>query len=293
MAQRPIWRGYLQLSLVTCPVAMYAANHDRGSLHFNLINPKTGNRVRMITQDAETEEELSRKDLVKGYEFKKDTYVIVTDQDFESARVQSSTTMKVDKFVDIASIDPIYYDASYYLAPDGKAGKDVYAVLRDAVANTGKMGLARVVIARRERAVGIVPMGKGLVAHTLHEERDLNNAHEVFDDSPGGKSDAEMVTLATQLIERQTGEYDPADVEDRYEARLRDVIDAKLKGEGVPPMDEEEPDRDNVIDLMAALRQSLGHDKKTDKKSSEPKKAAPKKSAAKSEAKRSAPRKRA
>jgi DNA end-binding protein Ku len=293
MAQRPIWRGYLQLSLVTCPVAMYAANHDRGSLHFNLINPKTGNRVRMITQDAETEEELSRKDLVKGYEFKKDTYVIVTDQDFESARVQSSTTMKVDKFVDIASIDPIYYDASYYLAPDGKAGKDVYAVLRDAVANTGKMGLARVVIARRERAVGIVPMGKGLVAHTLHEERDLNNAHEVFDDSPGGKSDAEMVTLATQLIERQTGEYDPADVEDRYEARLRDVIDAKLKGEGIPPMDEEEPDRDNVIDLMAALRQSLGHDKKTDKKSSEPKKAAPKKSAAKSEAKRSAPRKRA
>jgi DNA end-binding protein Ku len=290
MAQRPIWRGYLQLSLVTCPVAMYAANHDRGSLHFNLINPKTGNRVRMITQDAETEEELSRKDLVKGYEFKKDTYVIVTDEDFESARVQSSTTMKVDKFVDIASIDPIYYDASYYLAPDGKAGKDVYAVLRDAVANTGKMGLARVVIARRERAVGIVPMGKGLVAHTLHEERDLNNALEVFDDSPGGKSDAEMVALATQLIERQTGEYDPADVEDRYEARLRDVIDAKLKGEGIPPMDEEEPDRDNVIDLMAALRQSLGQNKKT---ATEPKKAAPKKSAAKSEAKRSAPRKRA
>ena len=119
---------------------------------------------------------MSRKDLVKGYEFKKDTYVILTDEDFESARVESSSTMKVDKFVDIASIDPIYYDASYYLAPDGKAGKDVYAVLRDAVAKTGKMALARVVIARRERAVGIVPMGKGLVAHTLHEERDLNNA---------------------------------------------------------------------------------------------------------------------
>lgn len=292
MAQRPIWRGYLQLSLVTCPVAMYAANHDRGSLHFNLINPKTGNRVRMITQDAETEEELSRKDLVKGYEFKKDTYVILTDEDFESARVESSTTMKVDKFVDVASIDPIYYDASYYLAPDGKAGKDVYNVLRDAVEKTGKMGLARVVLARRERAVGIVPMGKGLVAHTLHEERDLNNAADVFDDADG-KNDAEMVKLATQLIERQTGKYDPADVEDRYEARLRDVIDAKLKGEGIQPMDEEAPDRGNVIDLMAALRQSLGSDTKTEKKSAEPKKAAPKKSAARSEAKRSAPRKRA
>ena len=292
MAQRPIWRGYLQLSLVTCPVAMYAANHDRGSLHFNLINPKTGNRVRMITQDAETEEELSRKDLVKGYEFKKDTYVILTDEDFESARVESSTTMKVDKFVDVASIDPIYYDASYYLAPDGKAGKDVYNVLRDAVEKTGKMGLARVVLARRERAVGIVPMGKGLVAHTLHEERDLNNAADVFDDADG-KNDAEMVKLATQLIERQTGKYDPADVEDRYEARLRDVIDAKLKGEGIQTMDEEAPDRGNVIDLMAALRQSLGSDTKTEKKSAEPKKAAPKKSAARSEAKRSAPRKRA
>jgi DNA end-binding protein Ku len=294
MAQRPIWRGYLQLSLVTCPVAMYAANHDRGSLHFNLINPKTGNRIRMITQDSETGEELSRKDLVKGYEFRKDTYIILTDEDFESARVESSGTMKVDKFVDISSINPIYYDASYYLAPDGKAGKDVYAVLRDAVGKTGKMALARVVIARRERAVGIVPMGEGLVAHTLHEERDLNNAADAFDDIPAGKSDPEMVRLATQLIERQTGEYDPADVEDRYEARLRDVIDAKLKGEGIQPLEDEEPDRGNVIDLMAALRQSLGHDKEPEKKSAEPKKAAaPKKSAARSEARRSAPRKRA
>jgi DNA end-binding protein Ku len=166
--------------------------------------------------------------------------------------------------------------------------------LRDAVANTGKMALARVVIARRERAVGIVPMGKGLVAHTLHEERDLNKAADVFDDIPAAKSDPEMVKLATQLIERQAGEYDPADVEDRYEARLRDVIDAKLKGEGIQLLDEEEPDRGNVIDLMAALRQSLGQDKESAKKSAEPKKAAaPKKSAAKSEAKRSAPRKRA
>jgi DNA end-binding protein Ku len=289
MAQRPIWRGYLQLSLVTCPVAMYAANHDRGSLHFNLINPKTGNRIRMITQDADTEEELSRKDLVKGYEFKKDTYIIVTDEDFESARVESSSTMKVDKFVDTTSIDPIYYDASYYLAPDGKAGKDVYSVLRDAIADTGKMALARVVIARRERAVGIVPMGNGLVAHTLHEERDLNKPAEVFDDILTGTSDAEMVKLAKQLIEQQSGEYDPADVEDRYEARLREVIDAKLKGEGIQPMDEEEPDRGNVIDLMEALRKSLGEDKEPEKKS-EPKKSAPKKSAGKRSA---APRKRA
>jgi Ku protein len=151
----------------------------------------------------------------------KHTYVVLADEDFVSARVESSSTMTVDKFVDVAIIDSIYFDASYYLAPDGKAGRDVYGVLRDAIASTGKMALARVVIARRDRAMGIIPMGPGLVAHTLHEERDLNNASDVFDDLPTGKSDPEMVKLATQLIERQTGKYDPSDVEDRYEARLR------------------------------------------------------------------------
>jgi DNA end-binding protein Ku len=289
MAQRPIWRGHLRLALVSCPVALFSANHERGSLHFHLINPETGNRIRMVTQDAETEAELSRQDLAKGYEFKKDTYLILTDDDFESARVESSSTIKIDKFVDTGTIDPIYFDTSYYLAPDGDAGQDVYAVLRDAIAATGKMALARVVIARRERAIGLLPMGKGLVAHTLHEERDLNNPAELFDGLPGGKPDPEMVKLAKQLIDRQTGTYDPADVEDRYEARLRKVIDAKLKGEGISMEDEEEPDRSNVIDLMGALKRSLGQTPKDQPATkakrvaakAAPKKAAPKKAAPK------------
>jgi len=279
MAQRPIWRGHLRLALVSCPVALYSANHERGSLHFNLINPKTGHRIRMVTQDAETDEELSRRDLVKGYEFKKDTYLVLTDEDFESARVESSSTIKIDKFVDSNTIDPIYFDTSYYVAPDGDAGRDVYVVLRDAIASTGKMALARVVIARRERAVGIGPMGKGLVAHTLHEERDLNDPAELFDDLPSGKTDPEMVQLAKQLIARQAGEYDPADAEDRYEARLRAVIDAKLKGEGIELADEEAPDRGNVIDLMSALKRSLGQT--ADAKPAEKAKKAPAKPAAK------------
>jgi DNA end-binding protein Ku len=279
MAQRPIWRGHLRLALVSCPVALFSANHERGALHFHLINPKTGNRIRMVTQDAETEQELSRDDLVKGYEFKKDTYLILDDEDFESARVESSSTIKIDKFVDTANIDPIYFDTSYYVAPDGDAGLDVFVVLRDAIASMGKMALARVVIARRERAIGLLPMGKGLVAHTLHEARDLNDPTELFNGLPGGKTDPEMIKLAKQLIERQTGTYDPADAEDRYEARLRAVIDAKLKGEGVSPADEEEPDRGNVIDLMAALKRSLGQ---PDKGASPAKaKRAPAKSAAK------------
>ncbi len=252
--------------------------HERGNLRFHFINPKTGHRVRMITLDAETDEELSRSDLVKGYEFKKDHYLIMNKEDFDSARVESSSTITIEKFVDAESIDPIYYDSSYYLVPDGDAGRDVYVVLREAIAETGRVALSRVVMAGRERTIAIMPMQNGMVVHTLHEERDLNSPKELFDELPAGKPDPEMVKLATQLVDRQTGSYDPADVEDRYETRLRAVIEAKLKGEGLEPEAEEEPDRGNVVDLMAALKKSLGQT--TDKPKPPPKKAAPKAAAA-------------
>jgi DNA end-binding protein Ku len=258
MAQRPIWRGHLRLALVSCPVALYSAKHDRATIRFNMINPKTGNRIRMITQDAETGEELSRRDLVKGYEFKKDTYLLLTDADLESVKVESSSVMTIEKFVDSGSIDPIYYDTSYYLAPDGQAGRDVYAVLREAIAETDRLALSRVVIGQRERTVALRPIEGGLVAHTLSENRDINDAGAVFDGATDVKIDPEMVQLAKQLIERQTADYDPSDIEDRYEARLRAMLDAKLKGEGIQPDEEIAPDRSNVVDLMSALKKSLG-----------------------------------
>jgi DNA end-binding protein Ku len=292
MPQRPIWRGHLRLALVSCPIALYSANHDRGSLHFNLINPKTGNRIRMVTQDAETGDQLSRGDLVKGFEYKKDGYLIVTDDDFESARIESSSTVKIEKFVDANSIDPIYFDASYYVAPDGDSGEDVYVVLRDAIAGTGKVALSRVVIARREHPIAIMPMGKGLVAHTLHEERDLNDYAGLFDHLPSAKPDPDMIQLAKQLIDRQTGKYDPADIEDRYETRLRAVIDAKLKGEGIEPEEAAEPDRSNVVDLMAALRKSLGQTADDDaKKPSTPKGSKAKPASPKAKAEKPSPKK--
>jgi DNA end-binding protein Ku len=260
MAARPIWRGHLRLALVSCPVALYNARHDRGNLRFHLINPKTGHRVRMITVDAETKDEVSRGELVKGYEFKKDHYLLMTEDDFESVRVDSSSTMTIEKFVPAESIDPIYYDSSYYLVPDGEAGEDVYAVLREAIAESGRVALSRVVMARRERVIALMPMQKGLVAHTLLEERDINAPGALFDRVDDIKYDPEMVKLATQLVDRQTAQYDPADIEDRYEARLRAVIDAKLKGEGIEPEAEQEADRGNVIDLMAALKRSLGQE---------------------------------
>jgi DNA end-binding protein Ku len=204
---------------VSCPVALYNARHDRASIRFNLINPETGNRIRMITQDADTGQELERRSLVKGYEFRKGKYLLLNDEELDSVKVESSSVMTIEKFVDAASIDPVYYDSAYFLVPDGEAGKDVYAVLREAIAKTGKTALSRVVISQRERTIALRPMDNGLMAHTLYEDRDLNSPKQLFDDLAGIKTDPEMVQLATQLVQRQSGKYDPADFEDRYETR--------------------------------------------------------------------------
>ena len=262
MAERPVWRGHLRLALVSCPVALHGVLRASGDLHFHFINPKTGHRVRMVTLDADTDEEVSRGDLVKGFEFEKDRYVLLDDDDFASARIETSSTMTVEKFVAHDAIQPIWFDTSYYMVPDGDAGQDVYTVLRDAIAQSGHVALSRVVIARRERVVAILPMENGMVLHTLHEPRDLYDHRKLFDQVPAARPDAEMVKLATQLIERQETRFEPADLEDRYEARLRAVIDAKLKGEGIAPEEPATARPDNVIDLMAALKRSLGQQPK-------------------------------
>ena len=260
MADRPIWRGQLRLALVSCPVALYSVRQPSESLHFHFINPDTGNRIRTVTQDSQTDAELSRKDLRRGYEFKKDHYVLLDDEDFEKARIESSSVLSIGKFVHADAIDPVYYDSSYYLAPDGSgrdAADDVFVVLREAIAKTGKLALSRLVIARRERAVALMPLGKGLVLHTLHDMREIADPEDLFADLPKTVADKEMVGLASQLIDRQTTRFEPSDMEDRYESRLRAVIEAKLKGVAPEPEPEEE-ERGNVVDLMAALRQSLG-----------------------------------
>jgi DNA end-binding protein Ku len=183
---------------------------------------------------------------------------MLSDEDFDSVKVDSSSTMSIEKFVEVSSIDPIYYAGSYYLGPDGDAGRDVYAVLHEAIGETGRVALARVVIGQRERTIAVRAMDGGLVAHTLDEQRDINDAKAIFGDVGSIKTDPEMVQLAKQLIDRQTTAYDPSDLEDHYETRLRAMIDAKLKGEGLDVSEPEEPERGNVIDLMAALKKSLG-----------------------------------
>jgi DNA end-binding protein Ku len=255
----PARRGHLRLALVSCPVALSNARHDRASLHFNLINPGTGNRIKVVTTDAETGKELERRDLVKGYEFRKNQYLLLSDEDFDSVKVESSAVMTVEKFVETDSIDPVYYDAAYFLAPDRETGRDVYAVLREAIAKTGRTALSRVIISQRERTIALRPAGDCLMAHTLYEDRDLNSSKDLFDGMAAIKTDPEMVQLATQLVQRQVGDYDSADLEDRYESRLRAMIDAKLKGEGID-LEAEAPvaSETNVVDLMAMLKKSLG-----------------------------------
>jgi DNA end-binding protein Ku len=274
-------------------VALYNARHDRTSIRFNLINPDTGNRIRMITQDAETGDELERRCLVKGYEFRKNQYLLLSNEDLDSVKVESSSVMTVEKFVDADSIDPVYYDAAYHLAPDGDAGRDVYAVLREAIAKTGKVALSRVVISQRERTIALRPADGGLMAHTLYEDRDLNSGQELFEGMDHIKVDPEMVQLATQLVQRQSGKYDPSDLEDRYETRLKALIDAKLKGEGIEDAEEPQIAPSNVVDLMSALKKSLGQEQEERAEQAPRKKAAAKRPAAAAQAASKPSRKRA
>lgn len=291
MPARPIWRGHLRLALVSCPVALWNAKHDRAAIKFNLINPETGHRIRMISVDAETGKEVQRRDLVKGYEFQKEHYLLLSDADFDSVKVESSSVIAIEKFVEAQSIDPIYYVNSYYLAPDGEAGRDVYAVLHEAIAETGRLALARVVIGQRERTIALRSVQGGLVAHTLDERQDINDARPIFDAVTEVEVDREMVQLAKQLIDRQTTTYDPSDLEDRYEARLREMIDAKLRGQGIDLSKPSESDRTNVVDLMAALKKSLGQPESKPATALEPTKDRKSKAAAQSAVK--LPRKRA
>ena len=203
----------------------------------------------------------------------------------QSVKVESSSVMTVEKFVDADSIAPVYYDAAYHLAPDGDAGRDVYAVLREAIAKTGKVALSRVVISQRERTVALRPADGGLMAHTLYEDRDLNSGQELYEGMDRIKIDPEMVQLATQLVQRQSGKYDASDLEDRYETRLRALIEAKLKGEGLDAAEEPQIATSNVVDLMASLKKSLGHQQPDEKTEKAPrKKAAAKRPAAAAQA---------
>jgi DNA end-binding protein Ku len=255
MAYRPSWQGHLKLSLVTCPVALYTATNAGGDVHFHLINPKTNNRIKMITTDPETGP-LNRSDLVKGYEVSKGEYILLTDEEIRSVKLESTKTIDIERFVPEADIDRIYWDNPYYMAPDGKMAQEAFGVIRTAMEKSGQIALGRIVMATRERILALEPRGKGILAYTIRSDDEVRKPDEIFKGISDEKPDPAMIAIAEKIIEQQEGPFDPSQFVDRYEQALKALIEEKKKGH--KPVAAPEPEDTNVIDLMAALRASLG-----------------------------------
>jgi len=256
LARRPLWEGHLRLSLVSCPVALYGGTSSRSDISFHLINPETNNRIRMIPTDPDTGP-VERANLVKGYEIEKNRYVIMTSEDLESVRLETTKTIDIERFVDEREIDRLYWNDPYYLVPDGKTGTEAYIVIRDALAQTGRIAVGRLVMHMRERVVALEPRDKGIVAYSLRSQDEVIAPQAAFDDIPATRSDRKMVEIAEKIIAQKAGPFDPAMFEDRYEKALRELIRRKEQGE--KPVRVEPANDTNVIDLMAALKNSLKH----------------------------------
>jgi DNA end-binding protein Ku len=254
MAYRPSWQGHLKLSLVTCPVALFTATNSGGDVHFNLINPKTNNRIKMITTDPETGP-VDRSSLVKGYEVSKGEYILLTDDEIRSVKLESTKTIDIERFVAEDEIDRLYWDNPYYLAPDGKLAQEAFGVIRTAMEKSGQIALGRIVMATRERILALEPRGKGILAYTIRTDAEVRKPDEIFAGISDAKPDPQMIAIAEKIIEQQEGPFDPSRFVDRYEEALKALIEDKKKGH--KPAKVAEPDDTNVVDLMAALRASL------------------------------------
>ncbi len=254
MAFRPTWQGHLKLSLVTCQVALYTATDAGGDVHFNLINPKTNNRIKMIATDPETGP-VDRSTLVKGYEVEKDRYVLLTDDEIKAVKLESTKTIDIERFVPQADIDRIYWDNPYYLAPVGQLAQEAFGVIREALKRTGQIALGRIVLSTRERILALEPHDKGILAYSLRTHDEVRDAAEVFGGISDAKPDPAMISIAEKIIEQQEGPFDPTQFVDRYEQALKALIADKEKGHKL--VASAEPEDTNVVDLMAALRASL------------------------------------
>ena len=256
MAARPTWQGHLRLSLVSCPVALYTATSRSTDVSFNMLHKDTHNRIRMIPTDPE-KGPVERSEIVKGYQIEKDRYVVVSQEEIDAVRLESTRIIDIDKFVDETDIDRLYWNDPYFLVPDGKVAIEAYSVIREAMASAGKLALGRVVMHQRERLLAMEPRDNGIVAYSLRTYGEVRKPAEYFDKIPDGKADPKMVEIAAKIIEQLEGDFDPTGFKDHYEDALRALIKEKEKSAGrkvtAPQQDEAE-----VIDLMEALRRSLG-----------------------------------
>jgi DNA end-binding protein Ku len=255
MAPRANWKGFLRLSLVTCPVALYPATSEAEKISFNQINKNTGHRIRYQKVDADTGEEVSSDDIVKGYQIDRDRYLEVTKDELENIALESTRTIEIDEFVPRKEIDDLYLVRPYYIVPDGKVGHDAYAVIRETIRSLDKVALARVVLTSREHVMSLEARDKGLMGMLLRYPYEVRDQAEYFDEIQDVKITKDMLDLAKHIVEQKSGHFDPSKFEDHYEAALQDLLNKKQKGQAIPKT---APKRgENVVDLMAALRASI------------------------------------
>ncbi|MBH5392200.1 non-homologous end joining protein Ku [Bradyrhizobium diversitatis] len=256
MAPRANWKGFLRLSLVTCPVALYPATSDSEKISFNQLNRQTGHRIKYLKVDANTGDEVPNEDIVKGYQLEKDQFIEVTKEELEEIALESTRTIEIDEFVDRSDIDPRYLIRPYYVRPDGKVGHDAFAVIRETIREMDKVAIGRVVLTNREHIIALEPMDKGLVGTLLRYPYEVRSEQEYFDEIQDVKVTKDMLDLARHIVNQKAGRFDPEKFEDHYETALVDLINQKRAGKTIRP--KERPKGENVVDLMQALRKSVG-----------------------------------
>jgi DNA end-binding protein Ku len=267
MAPRPNWKGYLKLSLVSCPIALYPATSASERVSFNQINKNTGNRIRYRKVDEETEEPVEQADIIKGYQVEKNIYVTLEDEELEAIQVESTHTIEIDKFVPKKQLDERYFDSPYYIVPNDQVGQDAFAVIRDAMKGKGMVGVGRVVISKRERPIILEPFGKGMRGMTLRYSYEVRNAEDYFSDIPDVKIPGEMLKLAEHIVDTKSDDFDPTEFEDHYETAVVELLRQKQSGKAVSKTAARGPAKQvgNVIDL---LKKSLELSKKQGKSKS-------------------------
>ena len=262
MAPRANWKGFLRLSLVTCPVALYPATSDSEKVSFNQINRKTGHRIKYAKVDADTGEEVASEDIVKGYKVDTDTYIEVSKDELEDIALESTHTIEIDEFVPKSEIDNRYLIRPYYLVPDGKVGHDAFAVIRETIRSMNKVAIGRVVLTNREHIISLEPLDKGLMGTLLRYPYEVRSEKDYFDGIQDVKVTKDMLDLAKHIVEKKSGSFEPDHFEDHYESALVDLINKKRSGVRVTAKAAPKT-AGNVINLMDALKRSLASEQQS------------------------------
>lgn len=258
MAPRAYWKGFLRLSLVSCPIALFPATSEREKIRFHQLNKGTGNRIRYRKVDEDSGEEVEQTDIIKGYEVEKGQYIELTSEELEAVTIESIRMINIDQFVPEKEIDDLYLGNPYYVVPDGGVGAQAFAVIREAIKQEGMVALGRVVFTSREHIIALKPRGKGLMGVTLRYPYEVRKEEEYFDDIPDEKVTKDMLELARHIVETKSGHFHPEKFEDHYENALKGLLKKKQHGEKILPVKSNEPSK--VINLMDALRRSVKAD---------------------------------